>query len=543
MAYGNLPPAITTHPANLTVSPGQAATFTVVASGTPPFTYQWQRFQGANWTNVGSNAASYTLANPQPADNGARFRVNVANATGNLFSNEAVLTVTTNQAPVAAITLPLAGQLYAGGQTIAFAGTGTDTEDGPRPPSAFTWQVDFHHDTHSHPFLPATSGLTTGSFVIPTTGETAANVWYRILLTVSDSAGRTHTVQRDVFPRVVRMTLATSPAGLQLRLDGQPVAAPYAFDSVVGVARAIDAADQAAAGTSYAFGAWSDGGARGRTISTPPVATTYTARFIAVAAAGLPATPTGLAMIANGRSLQVSWNRAAGAMGYRLEAGTGPGLANLFNGDVGDVDRLQVVVPPGPYFVRVRAVNLNGASGPSAEASVTVSGSATCDTPPPAPAGYTAQTGGLLVALSWAASPSATGYILEAGSGPGLANLVNGGLGNVTTFTATAPAGTYYTRVRAVNDCGVSTASSVEVPVTLGCGPEAVVPVGLTVTKSGGAAFFSWLPPLGATGYRIRVGTAPGVSDVADVDVGAATAVAVNLAGCRRDSTTCGSRR
>ena len=106
MAYGTLPPAIITHPANRTVSPGQAATFTVVASGTPPFTYQWQRFQGANWTNVGSNAASYTLANPQPADNGARFRVNVANAIGNLFSNEAVLTVTTNQAPTAAITLP-----------------------------------------------------------------------------------------------------------------------------------------------------------------------------------------------------------------------------------------------------------------------------------------------------------------------------------------------------------------------------------------------------------------------------------------------------
>ena len=26
------------------------------------------------------------------------------------------------------------------------------------PPSAFTWQVDFHHDTHTHPFVPATSG-------------------------------------------------------------------------------------------------------------------------------------------------------------------------------------------------------------------------------------------------------------------------------------------------------------------------------------------------------------------------------------------------
>ena len=225
-------------------------------------------------------------------------------------------------------------------------------------------------------------------------------------------------MQRDVFPARRPADADDEPGRPAARLDGQPVPTPYAFDSVVGVVRAIDAADQAAAGTSYAFGAWSDGGARGRTISTPPVATTYTARFVTVAAAGLPATPTGLAMIANGRSLQVSWNRAAGAMGYRLEAGTGPGLANLFNGDVGDVDRLQVVVPPGPYVVRVRAVNLNGASGPSAEASVTVSGSATCATPPPAPTGYTAQTGGLLVALSWAASPSATGYILEAGSGP-----------------------------------------------------------------------------------------------------------------------------
>ena len=141
------------------------------------------------------------------------------------------------------------------------------------------------------------------------------------------------------------------------------------------------------------------------------------------------------------------------------------------------------------YVVRVRGGEpANGVSRPSAEVSVTVSGSATCVTPPPAPIGYTAQTGGLLVALSWAASPSATGYILEAGSGPGLANLVNSRLGNVTTFTATAPAGTYYTRVRAMNDCGVSTASSVEVPVTLGCSAEAVVPGGLTVTESGGAA-------------------------------------------------------
>jgi glucose/arabinose dehydrogenase len=531
VAYGDLPPGISTHPANATVSPGEAATFSVVATGTPPFTYQWQRFTGANWTNVGTNAASYTVGNPQiAADNGARFRVNVANAAGNVFSNEAVLTVTNNQAPVATITLPAAGSSYAGGQTIAFAGTGTDAEDGPRPASAFTWRVDFHHDTHSHPFLPATSGLISGTFVIPTSGETAANVWYRIVLTVSDSAGRTHTVQRDVAPRVVRLTLATSPAGLQLRLDGQPVATPHAFDSVVGVVRAIDALDQQVGSVGYAFHSWSDGGARGRAINTPPVASTYTARFSTVAATGPPSTPTGFAMIANGLAVRVSWNRAPGATGYRLEAGTATGLVNLFNGDVGDLDRLETVVPPGTYFARVRAVNPFGVSGASAQASVTVSGTAACATPPPAPANYTAQTGGLLVALSWTRSPAATGYVLEAGTAPSLANLLATPLGNVSSFTATAGAGTYYTRLRAVNACGASPPSA-EVPITLGCSVHAVVPGGLTVTKAGGVALFTWQPPLGATGFRMLVGSAPGLTNLADLAVGAATAQAVNLAG------------
>ncbi len=525
--YGTVGPGITTHPANRTVSPGQAAMFSVVASGTAPFTYQWQR---NNVDIPGATAASYTLGVPQLGDSGARFRVNVANSVGNLYSNDAVLTVTVNQLPTATITAPTAGQTYAGGQTIAFAGTGTDPEDGARPASAFSWRVDFHHDTHAHPFLPPTSGVRSGTFVIPTSGETAANVWYRLFLTVTDSGGRTHTAQRDIVPQVVRLTLASSPTGLSLRLDGQPVAAPYSFDSVVGVVRTIEAPDQSAGGVGYAFVAWSDGGARGRAVATPPVPTTFTARFRTVAAATLPSPPTGFAMIANGQSLQVTWNRAPGAMSYRLEAGTASGLANLFNGDVGDVDRIQTLVPPGAYFARVRAVNGHGMSGPSSQASVVVTGAASCVTAPPAPAGYTAQTGGLLAALSWTASASATAYQLEVGSAPGLANLLVTGVGNVTTFAATAPAGNYFTRLRALNACGAS-AASVEVPIALGCSTEAVVPGGLTVTKAGGVAGFTWLPPLGATSYRLRVGSAPGLTNLADLDVGASTSLAVPLAG------------
>jgi hypothetical protein len=149
------------------------------------------------------------------------LRALVSNDFGNVLSNEAVLTVSANQAPTAAITLPAAGTTYAGGMVINYAGTGTDPEDGTLPAGAFTWRVDFHHDTHVHPFIADTSGAKSGSFTIPVTGETAANVWYRIYLTVADSSGATATVQRDILPRIARLTLATAPAGLQLRLDGQ----------------------------------------------------------------------------------------------------------------------------------------------------------------------------------------------------------------------------------------------------------------------------------------------------------------------------------
>jgi hypothetical protein len=60
--------------------------------------------------------------------------------------------------------------------------------------------VEFHHDSHVHPFLPSTSGVTQGVFVIPTVGESSRNVFYRILLTVRDSRGFTHVSSRDILP-------------------------------------------------------------------------------------------------------------------------------------------------------------------------------------------------------------------------------------------------------------------------------------------------------------------------------------------------------
>jgi Ig-like domain-containing protein len=137
-------PAITTHPASQTVAPGASVSFNVAASGPPPLRYQWQR----NGVDIpGATTSTYTLASAAAGDNAARFRVIVSNDSGNALSNEAVLTVTANRPPTASITQPAAGTMYGGGDLITYAGTGTDSEDGTLPASAFTWRVDFHHDT------------------------------------------------------------------------------------------------------------------------------------------------------------------------------------------------------------------------------------------------------------------------------------------------------------------------------------------------------------------------------------------------------------
>jgi glucose/arabinose dehydrogenase len=287
--FGGGAPAITTQPTSRTVPVGASVTFSVSASGATPLQYQWRR-NGANI--AGATAQDYTIASVVQADNGARFSVVVSNTLGSATSADAVLTVTTNQAPTATIVQPAVGTLYSGGAVIGYSGTGSDPEQGSLPASAFTWQVDFHHDTHTHPFIAPTTGATSGSFTIPTTGETAANVWYRIHLTVRDSGGLTHTTFRDVQPRKVQLTLATNPASLPLRLDGQPVATPTTFDAVVGIVRTIGApTPQAAGGTTYEFVSWSDGGAASHNVSTPAVNTTYTATYRVVTGG----TGTGLA--------------------------------------------------------------------------------------------------------------------------------------------------------------------------------------------------------------------------------------------------------
>lgn len=141
---------------------------------------------------------------------------------------------------------------------------------------------------------------------------------------------------------------------------------------------------------------------------------------------------------------------------------------------------------------------------------------------------------GMMVALTWTpntAGPPATAYQIHAGSAPGLSDLALVAVSATPTgFAASAPPGTYYVRVVAVNGSGLSAPSN-EVVVVIGSGgcqaPGA--PSGLTATAASGIATLRWMPPSTGgipTGYALLVGTASGLINVGTIPVGLATTLA-----------------
>lgn len=95
-------PAFSTQPLSVTVALGQITTFTVVATGTPPPTLQWQRQPSGAFgyydlvndaTFSGVTTPTLTVSNPGSGMNGDMYRVVASNTSGSNASNPATLTI------------------------------------------------------------------------------------------------------------------------------------------------------------------------------------------------------------------------------------------------------------------------------------------------------------------------------------------------------------------------------------------------------------------------------------------------------------------
>jgi hypothetical protein len=144
------PPAITAQPQDNTVMAGAQAHFSAEASGTAPLFYQWQR---SGQDISGATGASYLLAETGPADDGAGFRLIVANPYGSVTSRTATLTV---QLEAPQIVTPPQSQTVNAGTPVLFEVTVSGTE-----PMFFQWLRDG----------TTLSGATGASYTLSAAGE------------------------------------------------------------------------------------------------------------------------------------------------------------------------------------------------------------------------------------------------------------------------------------------------------------------------------------------------------------------------------------
>jgi hypothetical protein len=161
----------------------------------------------------------------------------------------------------------------------------------------------------------------------------------------------------------------------------------------------------------------------------------------------------------NGSTVTLNWLAPTGAdpaTSYVIEAGSSSGSTNIAVFDTLTPATTLTVngVPPGTYFVRVRAKNSSGV----------------------APTNLGASVNGSTVTLTWSAPGAGAcapiSYNISAGSSPGLSNLARLAVGtNPTSFVATGvAAGVYYVRVGSGTPSGPGPVSN-EIIVTVTGGP------------------------------------------------------------------------
>jgi polygalacturonase len=133
LAVTNVAPIIATQPQDLTVIPGQNATFSVIVNGSQPLTYQW--YENTNILLGGATSSSLTLSNVQPTAAGS-YSVVVSNSIGTTTSSNAVLTVNTNPVAPLFLTQPASVSVVIGGNA-SFSATAIGTT-----PITYQWNLN-----------------------------------------------------------------------------------------------------------------------------------------------------------------------------------------------------------------------------------------------------------------------------------------------------------------------------------------------------------------------------------------------------------------
>ena len=183
-----LPPTITNHPSSVTVDQGQPVTFSVAASGTAPFTYQWNR----NTAPIsGATGANLSFSSAQAANAGS-YTATVTNAAGSTTSTAATLTV--NTVPV--IVAQPRTQTALAGTSVSLAVTASGGAN-----LTYQWRKNGQ----------AIAGATQATFVITSVNATDAGN-YDVTVTNALGSATSSIVQLNVAAAPVAPIITVQPA-------------------------------------------------------------------------------------------------------------------------------------------------------------------------------------------------------------------------------------------------------------------------------------------------------------------------------------------
>ena len=220
----NAAPGITTQPASQTVVAPATATFSVVATGLPAPSYQWQRSDdaGSTWANVasGGTSATYITAATAAADNSAKFRVVLSNGIGTAATSSAA-TLTVNVAP--SITTQPVGQTVTSPAAATFTVAGTGL-----PTPTIQWQ---RSDDAGTTWADVT-GATSATYTTAATAASDHGARFRAVLSNGIGSAATSTavlLTVNVAPAITTQPTpqtVTSPAAATFTVAGTGIPTP-----------------------------------------------------------------------------------------------------------------------------------------------------------------------------------------------------------------------------------------------------------------------------------------------------------------------------
>lgn len=185
--------SIITQPQSQAVAVGSRVTFSVVASGVSPLSYQWQ-YNGGNIS--GATTPSFTISSVQLSDAG-KYAVVVRDAHGSVTSNAAVLTVIVPQP----ITVPPRFVLQPQSQTVTAGQDATfEALASGNPPPSYQW---YENELQ----LP---GATSASLTLPNVQITDAGQIY-VVARNSGGSAKSQSVSLTLIPAPTGPSITSQP--------------------------------------------------------------------------------------------------------------------------------------------------------------------------------------------------------------------------------------------------------------------------------------------------------------------------------------------